>query len=56
MAPGVDVNEESDSEGSSGEIGGGRDEGSISPGDQVGDAPHAQIHLDRFGDRAPIGG
>jgi hypothetical protein len=56
VAAGVDVNEESDSEGSSGEIGDGRDDTSAPPRDQGGGAHDAQFHLDRVGDRAPIGG
>jgi hypothetical protein len=55
-ATGVDVNEESDSEGSSGEIGDGRDDTSAPPRDQVGGAHDAQFHLGRAGDRAPMRG
>lgn len=54
-ATGVDVGEEPNSEGSSREIGGNRN-GSIPLRDQGGDAHDAQNHLDRLGDRAPIGG
>ena len=53
-ATGVDVGEEPDEEGSSGEIGGGRDEPSTPPHDQGGGALDARIHRDRDGDRAPI--
>jgi hypothetical protein len=56
VAAGVDVNEESDSEGSSGEIGDGRDDTSAPPHDQGGGAHDARFHLGRAGDRAPIGG
>lgn len=55
VAAGVDVGEESTS-GSSGEIGGGRDESSTPPRDQGGVAFNTQFHLNRAGDRAPIGG
>jgi hypothetical protein len=54
-ATGVDAGEEPAS-GSSGEIGGGRDEASTPPHDQGGRAFNAQFRLDRAGDRAPIGG
>jgi hypothetical protein len=52
---GAEVKEESVN-GSSGEIGGGRDEASTPPHDQGGGADIAPNHLDRVGDRAPIGG
>jgi hypothetical protein len=55
VAAGVDVGEEP-SDGSSGEIGGGREDGSTLLHDQDGGAIAAPIHLDRDGDRAPIGG
>jgi hypothetical protein len=56
VAAGVDVGEEPNAEGSSGEIGGGRDEPSAPPHDQGGGANDARIHLGRVGDRAPIVG
>jgi hypothetical protein len=55
VAAGVEVGEKPDTEGFSGEIGGGRDEPSAPPHDQGGGARDARIHLDRVGDRAPIG-
>jgi hypothetical protein len=56
VAPGVDVNGESESEGSPRERGEYRDEPSIPPHDQAGSADPARFSPDRTGGRAPIGG
>lgn len=56
VAAGVDVGEEPNTEGSSREEGGGRDESSIRLHGQDGDADAPLLHLGHVGNRAPIEG